>query len=64
MKRIMTTIVLLHACLWLYGQFKLHGYINNLSEDERVVVNDPFVFGYFDEMNAPLTTNGDGRLPL
>src|SRR5690606_21099502 len=61
MKRIMITAVLLHVGMWLYGQFKLHGHINNLSENEQLVVNNPFVFGYFDDMNTPLTTDQEGR---
>lgn len=60
MRRILITIVLLHACMWLYGQFKFHGYVNNLREDELPVVNNPFVFGYFDDRNTPLTIDKDG----
>lgn len=64
--KIILTVVAVCGYLFSYAQFDLKGRIKNLSTG--VTVNAPLVFGYFDDMNTPLTTDEDGdfsvMLPL
>ena len=68
MKRIILTTLIVYINLFSYAQFNLSGYIKNLPDGEKLAVNVPFVFGYFDEDNKQLAVNKDGNfdclLPL
>src|SRR5690606_17132589 len=50
--------------LFSHAQFDLKGHIKNLPAGETVMVNAPLVFGYFDDMKTPLTTDEDGNFSV
>lgn len=64
MKRIILTVVAVCGYLFSCAQFDLKGHIKNLPTGEAVMVNVPFVYGYFDDMNTSLTTDEYGNFSI
>jgi Redoxin. len=63
-KRIILAAVAVCGYLFSHAQFDLKGHIKNLPAGETVMVNAPLVFGYFDDMKTPLTTDEDGNFSV
>lgn len=64
MKHIVTILLLLSVGGSSFGQFKLQGHIDHLKEDQQLVVNTPFVYGYAQAMDLPLATDKDGNFSV
>jgi thiol-disulfide isomerase/thioredoxin len=60
MKNIFTTFMLLFVCSLTFAQFKLTGKITGGTIPNSVLINIPFVYGYYIENDIPIAVNSKG----